>query len=83
MNIVKEFEDNEYYHLPGVRPTGVIDPSATWFWGLGEDGHLYYRFIPSYTDQWSSYQIHADHIPMSIAQMKKIVNEFGHLLVFL
>lgn len=84
MNIAKQFEDEEYYRLPGVRPTGIIPPGATWLWGLGEDGQLYYRFVPSdYPDQWYAYQTHAEYLPMSIAQMKKIVNEFGHLLVFL
>lgn len=84
MNIVKQFEDKEYYLLPGVRPTGRIEPDATWFWGLGDDGQLYYRFVSIYfPDRWYAYQSHADSLPMSIAQMKKLVNEFGHLLVFL
>lgn len=84
MKILKEFEDNEYYHHPKVKPTGIIEPNATWFWGLGEDGQLYYRFIPiDFPDQWYAYQTHASHLPMSIAQMKKIAKEFGHLLVWL
>jgi hypothetical protein len=85
MKIIKQFEDREYYRLPGVKPKHKeVEPNATWFWGLGENGYLYYRFIPmSDPDQWFAYQNHADYLPMSVAQMKKIVNEFGHLLVFL
>ena len=84
MKILKEFEDKQYYHSTGVRPVGVIQSDATWFWGLGEDGQLYYRFVPNdFPGKWYSYQTHAEHLPMSIAQMKKIVSEFGHLLVFL
>ena len=85
MKIIKEFEDREYYRLPEVRPKHkAIEPDATWFWGLGEDGYLYYRFVPTlYEGQWYSYQVPTGQLPMSIAQMKKIVKEFGHLLVWL
>ena len=80
MKIIKEFEDKEYYRLPVVKPKHrAIESYATWFWGLGEDGNVYYRFIPTdYPDRWYSLQ-NASDLPMSVAQMKKIVNEFGHL----
>jgi hypothetical protein len=57
-------------------------------WGLGNDGHLYSRFIGSgihklkFPEEWQEYY---EESPFGVpfGEMKRIVKEFGHLLVWM
>lgn len=78
MKIVKQFDDFEYfdyvYEGYGIR--------GFWRWGLGEDGDLYCQSSdfqdPREWNSWSSV-----NMPLSLKHMKRLVKEFGDLLVFL
>lgn len=78
MKIIKEFEDPEYY---GKRYRGC--PLGVWNWGLGDDGEIYCKSnaFGDRGEDWHS--IDYLSIVPPIKEMKKLVKEFGHLLVFL
>ena len=42
MNIVKEFEDHDFFCHPEISSSEYHD-RHTWYWGLGDDGQIYYR----------------------------------------
>jgi len=83
MNIVKEFEDHDFFCHPEISSSEYHD-RHTWYWGLGDDGQIYYRctrFISP--DVW--WNLHYTKEIASLVKlrtMKKIVKQFGHLLVF-
>jgi len=88
MNIIKQFESNEFAIK---KSAGNIN--SFWLWGLGDDGILYGKGLfagnylmgewsPYYLmGEWAPYEVLSFGIPLS--EMKKIVKEFGHLLVWL
>jgi hypothetical protein len=87
MKIVKSFDDNdffkEFFHLSFEKD----DPSyvnGIWRWGLGDDGELYCQ-SSDFEDpkEWYSLWYNTIIRISSIKTMKKIVKEFGHLLVWL
>ena len=79
MKIIKSFEDLEFFKRRYRGET--VEPEDTWAWGLAEDGSLWY--LNTLVDKrWHS----AENIPnlaLSIKEMKRIVKEFGHLLVWM
>jgi hypothetical protein len=77
MKIIKEFEDINY---PKRIYKGNYD-IPFWFWGLGEDGELYYNRSDYNMNGWSLAT--NLHFPLSLSEMKKVIEEFGHLLVML
>lgn len=83
MKIVKQFEDPQFlqkvYHW-----RENLSAKDKWVWGLGDDGELYFRCsIFTDPDEWSAFKdrnLIANNL--SIKDMKRIVKEFGHLVVF-
>lgn len=71
MKIVKEFQDDNYAEKNGCR---------IWYWGLGDDGNIYRRLDDK--DDWVDIN---GLLPIrtDLNDMKRIVKEFGHLLVWL
>jgi hypothetical protein len=84
MNIVKEFEDQEFFCLPALS-SPEYHGLYTWYWGLSDDGDLYYRCTRfSEPDRWFELSKHDDIAGcISLKTMKKLVGQFEHLLVFL
>lgn len=83
VKIVKEFEDQEFFcHSELSSPE--YHNKYTWFWGLGEDGNIYYRctrFVDP--DQWDKLNRYPSiAVLVSLKTMKKLVKQFGHLVVF-
>lgn len=90
MEIVKSFEDSRYYDRL-YQERGMTCEKSAWYWGLGEDGKLYcfcdtffatteYREFSDVTGPEGV----GNNFPMlSISDMRRIVKEFEHLLVFL
>ena len=81
MKIIKEFSDPEFHDKRALFNDGE------WFWGLGEDGNLYCRWTPMfgpYEETWFEVSQMERILPLiSLREMKRIVKEFGHLLVWL
>jgi hypothetical protein len=73
MKIIKEFQDHDFLKSAVDTPEDHI-----WIWGLGDDGWVYYKSNAYDLDQWSIYGY-----SLSLRTMKKIVKEFGHLVVFI
>lgn len=83
MNIIKEFEDQEFFCLSEVS-TPEYHGKYTWYWGLGDDGEIYYR-CTRFSDPESWYKLKKHHevaALIGLKTMKKLVKQFGHLLVF-
>jgi hypothetical protein len=64
----------------------MTDPKIKphWSWGLGDDGILYCKGQIAghcFKQTWWPYERMGFGIPIS--EMRKIVKEFGHLLVFI
>jgi len=76
MKIVKEIENIEY----NSTSTGYLLK-----WGLGEDGRLYQTMYHPKTKRevgyWELWE-HKFQYSLSLKEMKHIVKEFGHLVVF-
>jgi hypothetical protein len=88
MKILKEFSDPEF--AVKVAPKlwiGNPDPQDDWFWGLGDDGEIYFRSNRYYFQApggW--FRMSTSHevaTSISLRDMKHLVKEFGHLLVWL
>lgn len=76
MKIVKSFN----IHRPGALSVE---------WGLSDEGRLYFRYFNPYvernlTKEWSDYETEYRTNPpfVPFRDMRKIVKEFGHLIVF-
>ena len=91
MKIVKSFEDKDFfekYHNDSERDiSDDYKMKGQWYWRLGDDGNLYYHSsVYCKTDEWQIFQqphnwkVAAN---LSLKDMKKIVKQFGHLLVFI
>jgi hypothetical protein len=83
MNIVKEFEDQDFFQHPKIS-TPEYHSKYTWYWGLGDNGKIYFRCTRfSIPDDWHDLSFSSDIAPLiGLKTMKKIVKQFGHLLVF-
>ena len=80
MKIIKSFPDHEFIN---DRVENVDGSKSEWYWGFGDDGGLYYRTTEhNLPEQWSAvdYTLGYD---IRLKDMKKLVKEFGHLLVWL
>lgn len=78
MKIVKSFEDKGYFD------DRFSSTRETWRWGLGDDGNLYYQYDGGpHSDEWCWFFDPDERWSLSIQDMKRIVKEFGHLLVWL
>ena len=82
MNIIKKFEDIDFlYKVYHWRPLGHQD---RWFWGLGEDGEVYHQ-CSLFTDRDVWKNLHENPsiaAKLTLKDMKRIVKEFGHLVIF-
>jgi len=84
MKIIKSFEDPEFFTKVYIK----YDPnvkSGTWLWGLGDDGNIYCRCSNfSAPTVWFKLGVSPVAInELSIREMKRLIKEFDHLLVFL
>jgi len=70
IKIIKSFSDPEYAQQVGCM---------NWYWGLGDDGNIYRRLHEQ--DNWN--YIGDLYLRTNLRDMKLIVKEFGHLLVWL
>jgi len=90
MKIVKSFEDEEFfekYHNDQGFEDDAYKQKGHWYWGLNNDGHLcYHSSVYQNTDEWiifnSPNNVKAA-MKLSIRDMKRIIKEFGHLLVWI
>lgn len=84
MKIVKQFESNDFAKILYKDLYSHIDykEGAPWLiWGLGNDGDLYVMHgFPYHLKETSSWIVPRMYI--SILEMKKIIKEFGHLIIF-
>ena len=83
MKIIKSFDDFEFFDQMVEGPND--SQKDRWTWGLGDDGDLYFQWTES-TDsfKWRAFKnAIAAHRHLSLRVMKRLVKEFGHLLVFL
>ncbi|HEY5267915.1 MAG TPA: hypothetical protein VII94_02180 [Candidatus Saccharimonadales bacterium] len=83
MKIIKQFRDDSF-----IEKRYKDAHEYTWTWGLGEDGELYYHQThkDQQTDLNSWYLAAYSSIVMravSLQVMKRLVKEFGHLLVWI
>ena len=87
MKIIKQFESNEWAIKRSKGYTTTWDGTGSrprWTWGLGDDGRLYCKgWIAgrSYSQDWYRYEDVSFGI--SLDEMKKIIKEFGHWLVWI
>jgi hypothetical protein len=85
MNIVKQFDDYVFFKKHFYLAFEDNDPeyiNGSWRWGLGDDGELYCQ-CSDFEDPKMWYDLSETSFGIkSIREMKKIVKEFGHLLVF-
>ena len=77
MKIVKSFEDQKFFQ----RRYRGCNYKGGWFWGLGDDGELYCRCTQFDNNSWHRFDELGIFDP-TIEDMKRIVKEFGHLVVF-
>lgn len=86
MKIIKQFDDYEFFerhHYLEFEDEEL--KTGFWRWGLGDDGNLYcqcYGFDnPKY---WYFYEekCYEGRYHLLFSEMRKIVKEFGHLVVF-
>jgi len=81
IKIIKQFEDHQYY-LTNFPPP---NSNGTWSWGLSDCGKLY-CLCPTISKHWvdindSRFNLNFNK-NWSLSLMKRIVKEFGHLLIF-
>lgn len=78
MTIVKKISSD----LAKERSHDIFKNQAFFEWGLGDDGNLYVRYSMSghHRNSWVLYE--TSGIAISMEEMKKVLKEFGHLVVF-
>lgn len=83
MNIIKQFEDPEFvrkvYHWTA---DDEWNPNDKWFWGLGDDGELYFRCTRFSSFCWITIKDINVGEYFTLKTMRRIVKEFGHLVIF-
>ena len=77
MKIVKSFEDQKFFQ----RRYRGSELSGEWLWGFGDDGELYCRCTQFGDDRWRRFD-EVGWFDPTMEDMKRIVKEFGHLVVF-
>lgn len=78
MKIVKEFHSTEYAQKISL---GYDNPYI--IWGLGDDGNLYAKYsVSRYHSEKNWHRSDLIRFGLTIGEMKRIVNEFGHLIIF-
>lgn len=83
MKIVKEFEDPEVLRLLYHWCAEEDLDGSYFFWGLGDNGELYCRSDRFRQDNWFEIAAVSGFQGMiNLKIMKRIVKEFGHLVVF-
>jgi hypothetical protein len=81
MKIIKQFDDPEYFSRIFRRNPG---PNEYYKWGLGDDGLIYYSDTVGYTSSPNNWDlICRPGCTLMIKDMRLIIKEFGHLLVFI
>lgn len=90
MKIIKSFEDPEFfekYHNDHGIQDEAYRMKGHWYWGLSDEGNLYYHSsIFCRENEWNIFNSPSNGkmiTTLSIRDMKKIVKEFGHLLIFI
>ena len=90
MKIIKKFTDCNFFERhfhPYLNDEEL--KKGFWNWGLGNDGNLYFQtnapgweLYPS--KNWYSYPDsgYDDKLLVTFDEMRKIVKEFGHLIIF-
>lgn len=84
MNIVKQFDDHEFFERHFyLSYTDEELKKGFWRWGLGDDGELYFQ-TSAYDTNWYPYpeEAYSDKLLVTFDDMRKIVKQFGHLVVF-
>lgn len=84
MKIVKQFEDDDFLRkVYSWREPHEFNDQDKFIWGLGEDGNLYFkctRFNPG--DAWNTFKTVAVADHLTLKEMKRLIKEFGHLVIF-
>lgn len=64
---------------------GPNDPQKDkWVWGLGDDGEIYFQSSDNEDPMtWYKLKTHRSFSPTSLRVMKRLIKEFGDLLVFI
>ena len=96
MNIIKQFDDYEFFerHFTPYFDDDELS-KGYWRWGLGDDGDLYCQ-CSAFNDSWNnnnfddpnewypySEACYPEQLHVLFEDMVKIVKEFGKLLVWL
>jgi hypothetical protein len=81
MKIIKQFSDPIYMRKTYESWESDDELVGDWAWGLGADGNLYCKCSDFENDDW--YLFSHTSFKVGIPEMKRIVKEFGHLLVFI
>jgi hypothetical protein len=84
MKVVKEFSDPLFLEKPSISSPDAEIEGHRWIWALGDDGELYYRCTKfSRPSEWYCFKNSDIARFVTVSDMKRIVSEFGHLLIFL
>jgi hypothetical protein len=86
MRIIKQFDDFDFFerhHYLAYEDEEL--KKGYWRWGLGDDGELYcqsYGFPEP--EEWHPYPEvgYGGKLLVTFDEMRKIVKEFGHLVIF-
>ena len=83
MNIVKQFEDPDFYRRRWS--ISLFNKDGRWYWGLGDDGSLYFKCsaIDNPNVWYGHNTVMGERFVPTIKEMKRIVEEFAHLLPFI
>jgi len=80
-NIIKQFKDDDY---KTYLKYSWDSPTKEFYWGLSDDGKLFYKIIDlNYDSYWISYNHCSINFNFTLKIICKICKEFGHLLVFI
>ena len=84
MNIVKQFEDPEFFRNVYHWNSPEELANHHFYWGLGDDGELYCHCTRFYKDEWQHLSFLGADVGnyITLKLMKRIVNQFGHLVIF-
>jgi len=87
MNIIKQFDDPHFFERHYYLAFEDEElKRGFWRWGLGDDGGLYYQcYAAEDPEDWYEYpdgDAYSEKLLVTFDEMRKIVKEFGHLVVF-
>ena len=75
MRIIKQFHDDQY-----LKDIGRKNADDFWYWGLGDDGELYFRASQFSANLWLKYAGWNMSVPMKLITMCRIVEQFSPTL---